>query len=249
MIESKTIKVKVLDKGFVRFVDKMGNDERVLQAARVSTGSGSSGNTKRDQGLINYLMMNQHWSPFEKVVFEFHVKCPIFVARQWFRHRTSSFNEASARYKKFEWECYVPEEFRKQDTENIHDNKEFKVDLLDTYMGAENRYETFLEDEIVREQARIVMPVGQYTEFYWTVNLRNLLHFIDLRADAHAQKEIQLYAEAILEMLNSMEDLKYSMDVYKRIRNFNNIIKKAVNKSSMEFISDKLTNDLDIDNE
>ena len=107
--------INVLDKGFVRLIDKMGDDYRVIQAARVSPGGEVSKGEKRDRGLINYLMKNEHWTPFEKIVFEFHIKCPIFVARQWMRHRICSYNEASGRYKIFEWECFVPESWRKQD--------------------------------------------------------------------------------------------------------------------------------------
>ena len=200
---------RVLDKGFVRLVDSMGDDSRVVQAARVSYGEGTK--TKRqDEALIDYLMRHRHTSPFEKVVFEFHVKAPIFVARQWMRHRTGSFNEVSARYSQMPEEFYEPRGWRLQ----AKDNKQGSEGRLDEplnvlatvdYRGAVKAawkaYSALLAKGVSREMARMVLPVSLYTEFYWTVNLHNLLHFLELRLDRHAQEEIRAYAQAILELI------------------------------------------------
>jgi len=221
------MKVNVLDKGWVCLVDRMGNDLRVCQAARVSTGGGASKGDKKDKGLISYLWKNKHQTPFEKVVFEFHVKCPIFVARQWFRHRIGSFNEASARYKEFEWECYEPNEWRMQDDKNtqgslgafeiLDQTNRYNRVMNDAYKQAKHFYDLALDEGVAREQARTVMPVGQYTEFFWTVNFRSLANFITLRSHEHAQKEIQEYADALLMILEEQEDLKWTVEIFEKM--------------------------------
>ena len=147
----------VLDKGFVRLVDYLGSDQRIVQSARVSYGEGTK-TYRQDKGLINYLMRNDHTSPFEQVVFTFHIKAPIFVARQWVRHRTARMNEISGRYS----------------------------------LG------------IARELARINLPLSIYTEFYWEIDLHNLFHFLQLRLDHHAQREIREYAEVMLELVRKV---------------------------------------------
>jgi len=215
--------MRVLDKGFVELIDRMGDDKRVCQAARVSTGGDASKGDKKDRGLVRYLMMNEHMTPFEKIVFEFHIKCPIFIARQWMRHRIGSYNEASGRYKKFEWETYIPNKWRKQDEVNkqgsfgdFNVEENYRLFEVNKYHlnDAKRRYETNLFYGAAKEQARIVMPLAQYTEFFWTVNFRSLANFINLRSDKHAQKEIQDYANALFHILSTIPEIKWTLEIY-----------------------------------
>lgn len=229
---------KVLDNGFVKLVDKMGSDYSILKAARTSTGSEASKGDKKDRGLIRYLYRHEHMSPFEFVSLQFHVKCPIFVARQWMRHRTFSFNEASARYKAFEWETFTPEEWRIQDIENkqssngLIDHQKLTTSMIhSTYDRSRKAYESMLEHNVAREQARTVMPVGQYTEFFASINLRNLLHFLELRMDDHAQHEIRVFADAIYEILTEQEDLKWTIEVFDDMRTLKELFREAADKA------------------
>lgn len=197
--------MNVLDKGFITLVDHMGNDNRIVEAAR--------GEPRYEEGerLIHYMMKNHHTSPFEKVVFEFHVKLPIFVARQWIRHRTGSFNEISARYSVLPEEFYFPEleDITTQDTKNrqgrtseqVHGAAGARVLIEWNAEDSYRRYTQLLEMGVARELARMVLPLNIYTAWYWTVNLKNLLDFLRLRTDAHAQKEIREYANAIVELI------------------------------------------------
>ena len=197
---------KVLDNGFIRLVDSMGNDMSVVKAARVSYGEESKGE-KADNGLINYMMKHNHGTPFEHIVFTFHVKCPIFVARQWFRHRIGSFNEISGRYVRLETDVYMPEHFRTNSSANrqVSSNTKWDMEELITIEAsyetaiktALEAYEDLLEVGVAKEQARAILPLGVYTEFYWTVNARSLMNFINLRGSSDAQWEIQQYAEKI----------------------------------------------------
>lgn len=196
--------IKVLDKGFLRLVSIMGGDDSVVSSARVSYGSGSKGEEK-DRKLIAYLLQHEHMTPFEHAVFQFHIKLPIFVMRQWIRTRAASYNEVSARYTEVKDEFYVPEEFRAPDPKNKQssapspaiDDKSCRELLLKSQQDAYAAYQALLKAGVAREIARTVLPVSQYTQFYWTINARNLMHFIELRADAAAQWEIQRYAEAL----------------------------------------------------
>lgn len=211
MVESeKEIReIKVLDRGFVRLVDAMGDDYTAVRAARVSYGQGLK-TPERDKGLIMYLMEHKHETPFEHIVFTFHVKAPIFVARQWFRHRIGSFNEISQRYTEIkEEEFYLPENIRvnvpedRQKAVEIHDERLLNLvreKLNDTFENLYRLYKELLELGVARELARIVLPLSTYTQFYWTVNARSLMNFLNLRADSHAQWEIQRYALAIAEI-------------------------------------------------
>lgn len=200
----------VLDKGFVRLVDFMGGDQRAVESARVSFGSGAKGEEK-DKKLVEYLLAHSHHTPFEHSVFQFHVKLPIFVARQWMRHRMASYNEVSARYTEVQEEFYVPAEFRVQDRINRQgslksgalDNKrllEIYTKSLDASYAA---YRSLLENGVAREMARMALPVAQYTQFHWTVNARSLMNFLSLRMDSHAQLEIREYAGAIAEIFKA----------------------------------------------
>jgi len=212
-----TLGIKVLDHGKVDLIDAMGGDLDIVNAARVSFSSYQSEMDERAEGLINFLMKNKHATPFEHVTYKFYVKCPIFVAREWFRHRWSSFNEMSMRYYvPDELEFYIPEydSMRKQvgkpgnySFEPITDQTtvSFIQGLMsDVYSVAESAYYDLLDAGVAKEIARSVLPVGQYTEFVWTVNLRSLLNFLSLRNDSHAQLEIREFAKAIEEFAESI---------------------------------------------
>lgn len=203
----KNKKINVLDKGFVQLVDNMGNDRSAVKAARVSYGKELS-TDERDKKLINYLLKHGHFSPFEHISFTFHVKAPIFVVRQWFRHRVGmSPNEISRRYtSKQADEFYLPDHIRIQDTKNKQGSfKTNDKELTEKAINKINKiydetysvYQELLDMGVAREMARTVLPVGQYTEFYLTANARALMHFFNLRADSHAQWEIQEYAKAM----------------------------------------------------
>jgi thymidylate synthase (FAD) len=210
----------VLDHGFVRVVDYMGDDAAVVQAARVSYGRGTR-RVSEDQGLINYLMRHRHTTPFEMCEIKYHVKLPIFVARQWIRHRSANVNEYSARYSILDKEFYLPapEHLAAQATANRQGRGEVLegevaarvLELLRT--DAEHAYAGYAEllnedasgaaldsdrPGLARELARISLTLGFYTQWYWKTDLHNLLHFLSLRADPHAQYEIRAYAEAML---------------------------------------------------
>jgi thymidylate synthase (FAD) len=198
----------VLDHGFVRLVDVMGSDDSIVQAARVSYGKGTK-KRHEDKGLIRYLMRHQHTTPFEMVEFKFHVKLPIFVARQWIRHRTANVNEYSGRYSVMEDQFYVPdpEEIRYQSQTNrqgrneevvpVEIQREF-IDALNQVTGRSYEdYQHFIDAGVARELARINLPLALYTQWYWKIDLHNLLHFLRLRLDVHAQAEFQKYAQVI----------------------------------------------------
>jgi thymidylate synthase (FAD) len=212
----------VLDRGFVRLIDYMGDDAAIVQAARVSYGKGTK-QVSSDRGLINYLMRMRHTSPFEMCELKLHVKLPIFVARQWIRHRTASVNEYSARYSVLEDEFYLPapEHLATQSKAN----RQGRAETLDgpaaaAALGALEsnaaeayaRYVELLNEDdgqprdpgrpgLARELARVVLPLSTYTEWYWKTDLHNLLHFVALRADPHAQYEIRAYAEVLLDVV------------------------------------------------
>ena len=201
----------VLDKGFVRLVDYFGGDQRIVQSARVSYGEGTK-SVSQDGALIDYLLRHQHTSPFEQVVMTFHVKMPIFVARQWVRHRTGRMNEVSGRYSIMKDEFYVPAEDKvsPQSTDNKQGRatEAFDKDTADKIIskleeGQKAAYESYnelIDSGLAREIARINLPLSLYTEFYWEMDLHNLFHFLKLRLDSHAQYEIRVYAEVILEI-------------------------------------------------
>lgn len=211
--------IKVLDKGFVRLVDYMGGDQRIVQAARVSYGSGTK-TYRQDRGLIHYLIKNWHTSPFEQVQLTFHTKMPIFVARQWVRHRTARLNEISGRYSVMKDEFYVPEpehvcyqsESNKQGRSEAM--PEADANRVIAAMEKEQRevygnYEAMLGDNVARELARSNLPLSLYTEWYWQIDLHNLFHFLRLRMDPHAQYEIRVYAEAMAECAKAVAPIAY----------------------------------------
>lgn len=208
----------VLDHGFVRLVDYNGGDQRIVQSARVSYGSGTK-TVRQDRGLIQYLLRNRHTSPFEQVNFTFHVKLPIFVARQWVRHRTARLNEISGRYSILKDEFYLPHGAalapQAQDNKQGRSTEPFDSETqerLSQMLAADQTrsaetYHALLEANLARELARINLPVSTYTEWYWQIDLHNLFHFLELRIDPHAQYEIRVYGEVILDMVRRVAPL------------------------------------------
>lgn len=218
MDDSKVLidqEIKVLDSGFVRLVDFMGSDDSIVEAARVSYGRGTK-KRREDRGLIRYLMRHQHTTPFEMVEFKFHVKLPIFIARQWIRHRTASVNEYSGRYSVMEDDFYVPkpEDIKQQSTTNRQGREEAEVnpavrESFLAFLNASNRhlydeYLKALDSGVAREIARINLPLSLYTQWYWKVDLHNLFHFLKLRLDEHAQAEIREYANAMAQFVKQV---------------------------------------------
>lgn len=211
--------LKVLDKGFVRLVDYLGGDQRIVQSARVSYGSGTK-SYRQDRGLIHYLMKHWHTSPFEQVQLTFHTKMPIFVARQWVRHRTARLNEISGRYSIMRDEFYLPEPG--QVCYQSASNKQGRSEALpqeeaeavisamqEEQAGMYKSYEGLLERNVARELARANLPNSLYTEWYWQIDLHNLFHFLKLRMDAHAQYEIRVYAEAMAQCAKAVAPIAY----------------------------------------
>ena len=203
--------IKVLDHGYVKLQRVDGIDTDVTGAARLSYSKGTK-SVSKDQGLINYLMRHRHTSPTEMVGLVFHCKMPIFVARQWVRHRTASLNEYSARYSVLDKEYYVPdiEHIAKQSTNNKQGRDEpFTADETKDIQRIIERisektyasYDFLIDIGVARELARMVLPVNFYTQWYWKMDLHNLFHFLKLRLDSHAQYEIRIYAEAIAEIV------------------------------------------------
>lgn len=209
-----------LDHGFVRLIDYMGGDSSIVQAARVSYGSGTT-KKRGDRALIRYLMRHDHNTPFEMVDLKFHAKMPIFVARQWVRHRTASINEISGRYSVIANEFYVPneEDLGIQSTTNRQgrDSGGFESATAQQILGllredserSFEHYDRLLNQGLTRELARIGLGLNTYTEWYWKVNLHNLNHFLVLRKDAHAQKEIRVYADAMGDIASKVAPLTY----------------------------------------
>ncbi|KAF8818232.1 FAD-dependent thymidylate synthase [Rickettsia endosymbiont of Cardiosporidium cionae] len=217
-------KFNILDHGFIRVVDYMGNDEAIVQAARISYGKGTKSHSE-DRALIRYLMRHQHTTPFEMCEIKFHIKLPIFVARQWIRHRTANINEYSARYSVLSNEFYIPlaENILSQSSTNKQgrNNKTLPKDLVDKVIefiksdsiNCHNHYREMMNCDpdgsitddnnigISRELARINLTLNHYTEIYWKIDLHNLLHFLLLRADETAQYEIRMYANSIIDVV------------------------------------------------
>ena len=197
----------ILDHGFVRLVDYMGGDTRIAEAARVSYNSKKT--LRDDKRLIDYLYCNGHTSPFEQVVLLFHIKMPLFVARQWVRHRTARMNEVSGRYSVMKEEFYTPvrEDIKGQNQKDKQASAErlspeiatsIVSELAEGQKSSYTSYKSFIERGVSREMARINLPLSLYTEVYWQMDLHNLFHFLALRLSSHAQKEIRMYANAIL---------------------------------------------------
>ncbi len=245
--------ISILDHGFIRVVDYMGDDSAIVQAARVSYGRGTK-KSLQDKGLINYLMRHRHTTPFEMCDIKFHIKLPIFVARQWIRHRTASVNEYSARYSILSNEFYLPdkENLATQSIKNKQGRSSDKLpdDIADRVLATikedslacYNHYTQMMnEDEngniidennigITRELARMNLTLNHYTQWYWKINLHNLFHFVALRADPHAQYEIRVYADAMLEIIKAWVPFAYEAFCEHRMNGVN------ISKTGVEII-------------
>lgn len=210
----------ILDYGFVTVVDYMGCDADIANAARVSYGNGTK-TINQDEGLIRYLMRHRHTTPFEMCEIKLHLKMPIFVARQWMRHRTANINEISARYSIINDEYYIPSEDRMAEQSKINNQGSGDILNQDVAKNCQNemrnqcstafeKYELLInEAQLARELSRTILPQSTYTEFFWKIDLHNLLHFCSLRADSHAQYEIRVYAMKILEIIKLWVPITY----------------------------------------
>jgi thymidylate synthase (FAD) len=212
--------IQVLDHGFVRLDDAMADDLSVVNAARVSFARRKEEMDEGDEGLIRFLMRERHGTPFEHNSFRFHVRAPLFVAREWFRHRVGSFNEFSMRYARATDDFYVPEpdDVRSQvgkpgaySFEPVSDElaETTREELKAVYEHAYATYQRLVEQGVARELARAALPVGAYTEFFWTVNARSLMNFVSLRAAETAQREIRRYADAVERFLEERMPITY----------------------------------------
>jgi thymidylate synthase (FAD) len=228
LLPNKTI--KLLDYGHATLVDCMPRfapvgytaDAAIVQAARVSYGDGTK-KLSEDRGLIRYLMRHSHTTPFEMVEFKFHCKMPIFVARQWIRHRTANVNEISGRYSVMKDEFYKPDAagIRRQSKTNKQGGDtpidfdtaaDYLAYLDEVCIKAYQTYEKYIGEGVSREQARMILPLNLYTEWYWKIDLHNLFHFLSLRCDAHAQEEIRVFANAMLELISPL--VPYSVEAW-----------------------------------
>ena len=246
---------KALDHGFVRVIDYMGNDSSIVQAARVSYGKGTK-QLNQDKNLINYLLSHRHSTPFEMNEIKFHVKLPIFVARQWIRHRTANVNEYSARYSILDNEFYIPnsKELKPQSkTNNQGRSGDLDENEKKMYMRVlrENSKDTFQkynfllnqnDDEakpdldrqgLTRELSRIVLPLNSYTQWYWKIDLHNFMHFLALRFDEHAQYEIRVYAEIMMNLMKKWVPLTYEAFLKNRLDSL------VLSSEAIKFIKNK----------
>jgi len=248
--------IKCLDKGFVRLVDSMGGDGAIVQAARVSYGKGTS-KMSQDRGLIRYLMRHRHTTPFEMVEFKFHCKMPIFVARQWVRHRTANINEYSLRYSEARDEFYYPEPENIQFQSSLNKQgrsgevpPELKQKVLDYFKENSERsftlYQELNKAGVARELARSLLPVNIYTEWYWKNDLHNLLHFIGLRSDSHAQYEIRVFSDAMAHYVK--EKAPFAWEAYQDYvvhgMRFSKIEKGLLEKQLPERVIDDIVEDI-----
>ncbi len=244
--------IPVLDHGFIRVIDYMGNDSSIVQAARVSYGAGTK-QINEDMGLINYLMRHGHTTPFEMCEIKLHVKLPIFVMRHWVRHRTANINEYSARYSVLSKEFYIPElskiagqsktnkQGRSDDQMSQYAKSEIVNTLSEFSEKAYEKYSHMLDDlGLTRELARTILPVNVYTEMYWKIDLHNLFHFLKLRADSHAQYEIQCYANAILDIVKKWVPFAYDAFINYR-KNSVNVSKKCIELNKRMIQGEKFT--------
>ncbi len=243
--------IKVLDKGFVRLIDAMGDDSAIVQSARVSYGKGTK-TKNEDRGLIRYLMRHFHTSPFEMVEFKFHARMPIFVARQWIRHRTANVNELSARYSEMPNWFYEPDAslLTTQSAQNkqggtgkqIKNVEEFKESFKKVKDYAYKEYQKCLSANMRRELARVNLPLSLYTEWYWKIDLNNLFHFLRLRLDSHSQYEIREYALAISEIVK--KKVPISWEAFKDYQ----LYSRRFSKIELDVLKDMLNNkEVDLD--
>lgn len=262
--------LKLLDHGFVRVVDYMGDDAAIVQAARVSYGKGTK-KINQDAALIRYLLRHHHTTPFEMCEIKFHIKMPIFVARQWIRHRTANVNEYSARYSVLEEQFYIPnaeslapqsnanhqgrssdnlslEEINNainifsQDSKNCYQNYQILMNVDEKGNPINENYKG-----VARELARMNLPINIYTEWYWKIDLHNLLHFLHLRADDHAQYEIRVYAKSMLDIVKKWVPITYEAFLDYRVNSVGlsaksfNVIKKLLKGEKVDFTESGLS--------
>jgi thymidylate synthase (FAD) len=246
---------KALDHGFVRVIDYMGNDSSIVQAARVSYGKGTK-QLNQDKNLINYLLSHRHSTPFEMNEIKFHVKLPIFVARQWIRHRTANVNEYSARYSILDNEFYIPnsKELKPQSKTNNqgrsgdldeNEKKMYMRVLRENSKDSFQKYNFLLNQNdneakpdlerqgLTRELSRIVLPLNSYTQWYWKIDLHNFMHFLALRFDEHAQYEIRVYAEIMMNLMKKWVPLTYEAFLKNRLDSL------VLSSEAIKFIKNK----------
>ncbi|MBQ7673840.1 MAG: FAD-dependent thymidylate synthase [Alphaproteobacteria bacterium] len=245
-------KFPMLDHGFIRVIDYMGTDASIVQAARVSYGVGTK-KKQEDRGLINYLMRHGHTTPFEMCEIKLHIKLPIFVMRHWIRHRTANVNEYSARYSVLSNEFYIPEldQIARQSEINKQGKSDIAMDqvkareiiniIKEVSSDAYEKYAHMLNDmSLARELARTILPVSVYTEVYWKIDLHNLLHFLKLRADSHAQYEIRCYANKILDIVKAWVPFTYDAFVNYR-QNAVSVSKKCIELNKRMLKGEKIS--------
>ena len=249
---------KVLDHGFIRVIDYMGDDSSIVQAARVSYGKGTK-KLNQDKNLINYLLSHQHTTPFEMNEIKLHIKLPMFVARQWIRHRTANVNEYSARYSILDNEFYIPkiEDLKPQSKINnqgrsgeieknlarhylslLRDNSKINFSTYHHLLNLNEDGEILDENRegIARELARMILPVNSYTQWYWKIDLHNLMHFLALRFDPHAQYEIRVYADVMIKILKKWVPLTYEAFVKNRLNSM------TLSSEAIQYVKQKLKN-------
>lgn len=249
---NQEVEMEALDKGFVKVIDYMGDDEAIVAAARLSYKNNNSNVLRSNHSLIEYLITHSHTSPFEMCELKLHLKMPIFVARQWHRHRTASINEISARYTELKDEIFIPDanDFTSQSEENkqgrsedlIQDKINMRKKHEQSVKNSYSQYKEFIDKGVNKEIARTVLSLSTYTEFFWKIDLHNLLHFVKLRSDSHAQPEIRVYANIIASILECW--VPYTYDAFNRhvlkgirlSRDETDII-KLFNKSNKELLS------------
>ena len=204
--------VKCLNNGYITLIEHMGGDHSVIRNARRCWRSEDKSTEKSDANLIRHLIKAGHYTPFESVCLTFDVKCPLFVARQWFRHRIGSYNEESLRYCVAERDYYIPDNLNNDLTESQLRNMDWSTNVYNWIIKNEESfdlYEDFVLKGMPKEQARALLPLGTYTKFYWTVNGSSLMNFLALRMDKHAQSEIRAYAHAILHIVREVAPVSF----------------------------------------
>ena len=250
--------IPILDHGFIRVIDYMGDDTSIVQAARVSYGKGTK-KLNQDKNLINYLLSHQHTTPFEMNEIKLHIKLPMFVARQWIRHRTANVNEYSARYSILDNEFYIPkiEDLKPQSKINnqgrsgeieknlarhylslLRDNSKINFSTYHHLLNLNEDGDILDENRegIARELARMILPVNSYTQWYWKIDLHNLMHFLALRFDPHAQYEIRVYADVMIKILKKWVPLTYEAFVKNRLNSF------TLSSEAIQYVKQKLKN-------
>ncbi len=213
-MEVRRLKIEVLNKGYVELVDYMGSDVDVVRTQRISYNKDVDESSDEDiKKFIFKLIKNGHESPFEHVVFRFKIKCPLFVQRQWFRHRIQSYNERSGRFTEYDQDFYIPDEIRFSNG-NVEENDEIKKIFEETTKYQFKEYGELLDKGVQKELQRIILPMNVFTEFYWTINMRSLFNFLKLRTDKHSQCEIRQYQTQIMKLVEKV--CPFTIDGFKK---------------------------------